>query len=104
MKRLDKNKFQLPKDERQRTLNILQRALNVENGMDISPLQVTTDGGKYIVLNIYWREILALYSSSLLMLAFSLLCKIFRCYIQDNVQRIFYKYFSMPPLFLKKLI
>nr|XP_042896391.1 poly [ADP-ribose] polymerase tankyrase isoform X4 [Parasteatoda tepidariorum] len=44
MKRVDKNKFMLPADERQRTLNILQRALNVENGMTISPVQVTVDG------------------------------------------------------------
>lgn len=46
LKRVDKNKYMLPGEERQRTLNILQRALNVENGMDISPMQVTTDGGK----------------------------------------------------------
>lgn len=46
MKRVDKNKWALPPDERQRTLNILQRALNVENGLDVSKMQVTTDGGK----------------------------------------------------------
>lgn len=53
LKRVDKNKWMLPPEERQRTLNILQRALNVENGMDVSKMQVTTDGGKlyYLILN-----------------------------------------------------
>lgn len=48
LKRVDKNKYMLPGEERQRTLNILQRALNVENGMDISKMQVTTDGGLFL--------------------------------------------------------
>ncbi|XP_067142710.1 poly [ADP-ribose] polymerase tankyrase-like isoform X2 [Centruroides vittatus] len=45
MRRADKNKYHLPNDEWKRTMNILQRALNVENGMDIpDPHQVTMDG------------------------------------------------------------
>ncbi|UYV82774.1 hypothetical protein LAZ67_22000813 [Cordylochernes scorpioides] len=46
MKRMEKNKYLLPDEERKRTMNILQRALNVESGMDKpDPHQVTGDGG-----------------------------------------------------------
>jgi len=46
MNRLSKGKFKLPPDEKQRVLNILQRALNVERGVaDIpDPKQVVADG------------------------------------------------------------
>ncbi|XP_037274311.2 poly [ADP-ribose] polymerase tankyrase isoform X3 [Rhipicephalus microplus] len=45
MRRVDKGRYLLPDEERKRTLNILQRALNVENGMDIpDPRQLTMDG------------------------------------------------------------
>ncbi|GIY18397.1 poly polymerase tankyrase [Caerostris darwini] len=65
LKRLDKNKFQLPSEERQRTLNILQRALNVENGMDISQLQVTTDGVDVSIVGKEDEEILRLQQETL---------------------------------------
>ncbi|XP_054722688.1 LOW QUALITY PROTEIN: uncharacterized protein LOC129232581 [Uloborus diversus] len=65
MKRVDKNKFMLPKEERQRTLNILQRALNVENGIDISPLQVTTDGVDVSIVGKEEEEILRLQQETL---------------------------------------
>ncbi|GFT42008.1 poly polymerase tankyrase [Nephila pilipes] len=65
LKRVDKNKFMLPSEERQRTLNILQRALNVENGMDISPLQVTTDGVDVSIVGKEDEEILKLQQESL---------------------------------------
>ncbi|XP_050036794.1 poly [ADP-ribose] polymerase tankyrase-like isoform X1 [Dermacentor andersoni] len=45
MRRVDRGRYLLPDEERKRTLNILQRALNVENGMDIpDPRQLTMDG------------------------------------------------------------
>lgn len=48
MRRVDRGRYLLPDEERKRTLNILQRALNVENGMDIpDPRQLTMDGGSY---------------------------------------------------------
>ncbi|GFR16104.1 poly polymerase tankyrase [Trichonephila clavata] len=65
LKRVDKNKFMLPSEERQRTLNILQRALNVENGMDISPLQVTTDGVDVSIVGKEDEEILKLQQENL---------------------------------------
>ncbi|KAG8179654.1 hypothetical protein JTE90_017793 [Oedothorax gibbosus] len=65
MKRVDKNKFQLPKEERQRTLNILQRALNVENGMDITPMQVTTDGVDVSIVGKEDEEVLRIQQESL---------------------------------------
>ncbi|KAF8788729.1 Poly [ADP-ribose] polymerase tankyrase like protein [Argiope bruennichi] len=65
LKRVDKNKYQLPQEERQRTLNILQRALNVENGMDISPLQVTTDGVDVSIVGKEDEEILRLQQENL---------------------------------------
>ncbi|CAL1296048.1 unnamed protein product [Larinioides sclopetarius] len=65
LKRVDKNKYQLPQEERQRTLNILQRALNVENGMDISPLQVTTDGVDVSIVGKEDEEILRLQQETL---------------------------------------
>lgn len=44
--KLSKGKYKLPADERQRTMNILQRALNVERGVtDVpDPRQVAADG------------------------------------------------------------
>lgn len=46
MNKLSKQKYQLPKDERQRALNILQRAINVERGVvEVpDPRQVAEDG------------------------------------------------------------
>ncbi|XP_022239134.1 tankyrase-like protein isoform X2 [Limulus polyphemus] len=45
MNEWQKKELILPSDERKRTLNILQRALNVESGMDIpDPRQLTMDG------------------------------------------------------------
>ncbi|RWS14015.1 Poly(ADP-ribose) polymerase pme-5-like protein [Dinothrombium tinctorium] len=46
MIRLDKGKYRLPDEERQRILNILQRALNVERGVSEipDPRQVAMDG------------------------------------------------------------
>lgn len=65
LKRVDKNKYMLPSEERQRTLNILQRALNVENGMDISPLQVTTDGVDVSIVGKEEEEIIRLQQEKL---------------------------------------
>ncbi|XP_035215335.1 uncharacterized protein LOC118188920 [Stegodyphus dumicola] len=65
LKRVDKNKYMLPSDERQRTLNILQRALNVENGLDISTLQVTTDGVDVSIVGKEEEEILKLQQQTL---------------------------------------
>ncbi|XP_064484514.1 poly [ADP-ribose] polymerase tankyrase-like isoform X2 [Ornithodoros turicata] len=45
MRRVDRGRYLLPDEEHKRTLNILQRALSVENGMAIpDPRQLTMDG------------------------------------------------------------
>lgn len=46
LNRLEKNKYELPEEEKQRTHNILQRALNVEKGINEppDPIQVAADG------------------------------------------------------------
>lgn len=55
LKKLDKNKFQLPEEERERTQSILKRALDVEKGVSESgPVtEEHPDGCKCGVKNMY---------------------------------------------------
>jgi hypothetical protein len=55
LKKLDKNKYQLPEEERERTQSILKRALDVEKGVAEKPpiTEEHPDGCKYIIMRIY---------------------------------------------------
>jgi len=54
LKRLDKNKYQLPEEERERTQSILKRALDVEKGVSEKPpvTEEHPDGCKCIIMRI----------------------------------------------------
>lgn len=44
LEKINKNSFQLPEEEKKRTQNILERALNVEKGVTVDPRQFVVDG------------------------------------------------------------
>jgi hypothetical protein len=54
LKKLDKNKYQLPEEEQERTQSILKRALDVEKGVAETPpiTEEHPDGCKYIIMRI----------------------------------------------------
>lgn len=55
LKKLDKNRFQLPEEERERTQSILKRALDVEKGVsESSPVtEEHPDGCKYSTVELH---------------------------------------------------
>jgi hypothetical protein len=65
LKKLDKNRFQLPEEEQERTQSILKRALDVEKGVSESApvTEEHPDGRKYstfelgLVLGVICREL-----------------------------------------------
>lgn len=55
LKKLEKNKYHLPEEERERTQSILKRALDVEKGVAEKPpiTEEHPDGCKFIIMRIY---------------------------------------------------
>jgi len=55
LKKLDKNRFQLPEEERERTQSILKRALDVEKGVSESApvTEEHPDGCKYSTVELH---------------------------------------------------
>lgn len=54
LEKLEKNKYHLPEEERERTQSILKRALDVEKGVAEKPpiTEEHPDGCKYVILRI----------------------------------------------------